>query len=182
MVDLAGYVGRLGDALGSLKADDLERAKALLFAMRSRGGTVWVCGNGASAANAGHCVAHLSERGFRTVDMAARTPSLTALSNDHGYAKAWLLMLRQAATRGDCLLAISASGDSPNVLAALAEARRIGMATLGLLGFGGGAALSLCDVAVVVRAAIYGPVEDAHSAVIHVLTDASPPSVFEAAP
>lgn len=169
MDELAQYLDQLSAVLVSLKTETLNHARELLEKVRTRGGTVWACGNGASAASVGHCVLHLSERGFRTVDMTARSASLTALSNDHGYAKAWLLMLRQAARQEDCLLVISGSGDSPNILAALAEARRAGMPTLGLLGFGGGAASPLCDVAIVVHGAVYGPTEDAHSAAIHIL-------------
>ena len=94
---------------------------------------------------------------------------MSALSNDKDYGKAPALRLRANATDRDCLIVISGSGDSLNILTALSEAHSLGMTTLGLLGMGGGPARGLCRHFIVVESRNYGIVEDTHSAVIHLL-------------
>ena len=132
-------------------------------------GMVYVLGNGGSQANASHLSLHLQEVGVRARDLHAELPLLTAWSNDHDYSTVALNSLRRYAQIGDALVVVSGSGDSPNILVALAESRRIGIRTIGLLGFGGGAARSLCDLAIILPSHEYGPVEDVHSVIIHYL-------------
>jgi D-sedoheptulose 7-phosphate isomerase len=147
----------------------LEAIARWLDMTRLDGRTVFVLGNGGSYANASHLVLHLRDAGIKAVDLLADTSQLTALSNDGDYATAPRDRLTMEADSKDMLVVISGSGESANILLALAAANRIGMSTVGLLGFGGGAAKKLCDLAVVLPSKNYGVVEDCHSVVLHIL-------------
>ena len=155
--------------LAGVTADSLGTLANMLRQVRQDGGTVYVLGNGGSQANASHLSLHLQEVELRARDIHAELPLLTAWSNDHDFSTLALNSLRRDAQIGDALVVVSGSGDSPNILVALAESRRIGIRTMGLLGFGGGAAKSLCDCAVVLPGRDYGALEDTHSAIIHYL-------------
>lgn len=132
---------------------------------------LYVLGNGGSQANANHAVLHFKQAGIRAMDVMAELAMFSALANDYSYASGPRMLLTKQALPQDGLLVISGSGDSENVIMALAQAKQIGMTTLGLLGFGGGMALELCRLAIVLKPADYGPVEDAHSAIIHELAE-----------
>ena len=162
-----GYLEVLVRLLATVQPIQVDLLAAQL---RATTGTVWVLGNGGSQANASHLVLHLREAKIRAHDLMDGLPSLSALSNDTSYQAAPMNQLRALGNAVDTLLVISGSGNSINVLAALAEARRIGMVTLGLLAFGGGAALGLCKQAIVLDSSDYGPVEDACSALLHMLS------------
>ena len=140
-----------------------------IIALMQQAESIYILGNGGSQANASHLVLHLSEKGFKAHDLMAEIAYLTALANDFSYQHAPLFILRRQAREKDILLVISGSGDSMNVLAALAEAKRLGMGTIGFLGMGGGAALGLCQVAILVPSESYGTIEDCHSALAHLL-------------
>ena len=159
------YQGAVTDVLASVNAEVIASIGAVL----KEAGMVYVLGNGGSQANASHLSLHLQEAGVRARDIHAELPLLTAWSNDHDYSTLALNSLRRDAGPGDALVVVSGSGSSPNILVALAEARRIGIRTIGLLGFGGGAARSLCDLAIILPSHEYGPVEDVHSVIIHYL-------------
>jgi D-sedoheptulose 7-phosphate isomerase len=143
------------------------------------GGTVYVFGNGGSASTAEHFVCDLSKAartaGGRPLSLVAPTANsslLTALANDSSYPDAFAEQLEGAITDIDLAIAISASGNSPNVLRAVDVARRSGAFTIGLTGFGGGRLESLVDIALVVDSHDYGVVENAHLVVEHAVTAA----------
>ena len=153
--------------LGTIVVQDL---RPFIDQLQGFPGTVWVIGNGGSQANASHLVLHLQEHGIRAHDLLAESAHVTAVSNDHDYAKVASRTLRLLGGASDILIVLTGAGDSPNVILALAEARRIGMRTHGLLGFDGGQALALCNFSVLVASSNYGCIEDAHSAIIHAIT------------
>jgi len=147
---------------------DWAIAPRLVAALR-RAHFVYICGNGGSAANAVHLNLHLKECRILSFDMLGDSVWVSAYSNDNSYERTIRDFLHWCAKPSDVLVAISGSGDSVNIILALTEARRLKMTTIGLLGMGGGGALSLCDLACVVASDDYGVVEDGHSAVIHVI-------------
>ena len=163
------YLVALREALGRIDLEALGRVGTSLQQVKTQDGTVYLLGNGGSQANASHLVLHLINLGYRVHDLMAETAWLTACTNDHSYQSSPARRLSLVGRKGDALMVISGSGNSPNVLNALQEAKRKGMTTLGLLGFGGGFALQFCDYAVVLAQKDYGICEDAHSAVIHIL-------------
>jgi D-sedoheptulose 7-phosphate isomerase len=147
----------------------VEMAKVIFEAFRN-GHRLLLCGNGGSAADAQHLAAELLVRLRPTVDrdplpaltLAFDTSSMTAHGNDYEFAGYYARMVEAIGRPGDVLMAITTSGRSPNIINALGKARSMGLATLGLLGSGGGEAATLCDVALVVPSNVTGRIQEAH--------------------
>jgi D-sedoheptulose 7-phosphate isomerase len=145
----------------------------------AKGGKLLLCGNGGSAADAQHLAAELLVRLRPDIDRAAipaialtlDPSSMTACSNDYSYEVFFARMVQALGRPGDALIAITTSGKSPSILNALKEARRIGLSTLGLLGSGGGAALALCDRALVVPSSETGRIQEVHITAGHALME-----------
>jgi D-sedoheptulose 7-phosphate isomerase len=143
-----------------------------------KGGTIYSCGNGGSMCDAMHFAEEWTGR-FRR-DRAA-LPALafsdaahmTCIANDFGYEQVFARMVDAYGKPGDALLAISTSGNSPNVLAACRTAKAKGVSVVGLLGKGGGPMKDLCDVAVVVPLATTSDrIQEVHIKVIHAVIEA----------
>jgi len=153
-------------------------AEACIGAL-AKGGKLLLCGNGGSAADAQHLAAELLVRLRPNLDRAAipaialalDPSSMTACGNDYSYDVYFARMIQALGKQGDVLIAITTSGKSPSILKALEAARRIGMTTLGLLGSGGGAALALCDLALVVPSSETGRIQEAHITAGHALME-----------
>ncbi len=148
----------------------------MLLTCQARGRVVFVVGNGGSAATASHFACDLSKGTrrdgpptFHVVSLTDNVPLLTAWANDSGYDRVFSEQLTALARPGDLLVAISASGNSPNVVAAVDAARSCGMAVVGLSGRSGGRLAHLVDVVVNVPSDRIEVVEDAHLIVAHSL-------------
>jgi D-sedoheptulose 7-phosphate isomerase len=149
----AAYAGRLAAALADFDWTPATLLADELFDCWRTGRQVFLCGNGGSAANAVHLandfIYALSKRpgsGLRAEALAANTAVVTCIANDEGYDQIFALQLAVKARPGDVLIVLTGSGNSPNIVKALEEARRIGMRSYGLLGFSGGKSKPLCDV------------------------------------
>ncbi|MFF0223188.1 SIS domain-containing protein [Streptomyces sp. NPDC004629] len=171
------YLTALVDAARGLDVDDVTAAVDRIAAARARGATVFVAGNGGSAATASHMACDLAKTatpglsaGLRVVPLLD-TSVLTAWANDVSYEAVFAAQLATQARAGDLLVAISASGNSPNIVQALTTARAHRVETVALVGFDGGTARSLADVVITVPADHYGVVEDMHLAVNHMITE-----------
>lgn len=174
---LADYGNTLKSALLSVDSAALEQARALIENTASAGKRIYAIGNGGSAAIADHLCCDLTKgthiSGKPVVDthsMCANVPLYSAIANDFGFEKVFSTQIELFGRAGDVLLAISSSGNSPNILAAVTAARAIGMSTIGLSGFSGGALKSSADVSIHVGVNNYGVVEDAHQAIMHALS------------
>jgi D-sedoheptulose 7-phosphate isomerase len=112
-------------------------------------------------------------RPFRAISLVDNQALLTAQANDEGYDSVFVAQLESLLRPGDVVLGITASGNSPNLIEAFSFARAHGAVTVGLLGFDGGRLRELSDVAVTVRTAKgeYGPVEDLHLVIDHIVTN-----------
>lgn len=175
---LIEYRRQLRQAVDAVNLDDVFDIARRLRVVRQRKGTVYVLGNGGSSANAQHLVLHLRNRGHAAVDMLGDLAWLTADANDYDYGLApvhWLQNMPNG--QEHAVFVISGSGMSENVLAALAKAKEHRMMTLGLLGFGGGQARALCDASVTLPMEQYGPLEDVHSAVVHMVHEMLHPDI-----
>lgn len=146
---------------------------------RANGRRVFIVGNGGSAATASHFVCDLVKTAeveglepFMAFALCDNVSLMTAWGNDLRFEQIFAEQVRALAEAGDVLIVISASGNSPNIIASLNAAAAKDIQTIGLLGFDGGAALDLVDVAVHVPSHDYGVVEAAHSAVTHAITSA----------
>jgi D-sedoheptulose 7-phosphate isomerase len=149
----AAYAGRLCAVLADFDWTPVTLLADELFDCWRTGRQVFLCGNGGSAANAVHLANDLvfavSKRpgsGLRAEALSANTAVVTCIANDEGYDQIYALQLPVKARSGDVLIVLSGSGNSPNIVAALEAARRIGMRSYALLGYAGGKSKPLCDV------------------------------------
>lgn len=136
-------------------------------------------GNGGSAATSSHFSQDLAEVGrkaglnsFRTLSLTDNVPFLTAVGNDYGYVKVFSVQMAEVFNRDDVLVAISASGNSMNVIEAVKFAKKRGGITIGLVGFDGGRLGKMCDhvIHVISKKGEFGPVEDIHLILDHMIT------------
>jgi D-sedoheptulose 7-phosphate isomerase len=133
-----------------------------------RGGTLYFCGNGGSAADAQHIAAELSGRFYRNrpglaaVALTVNSSALTAIGNDFGFHEVFARQLEGLARPGDVLLAVSTSGSSANVLAAIEKAKSIGMQVVGMTGERGTSFAARCDLCLVVPSADTPRIQEAH--------------------
>lgn len=172
--NLMSTLARSRAALGS----QIEAAAEAITACFERGGKVLVCGNGGSAADAQHFAAELvgrflidGRRGLPVLALTADTAMLTAWSNDVGFDDVFARQVQAFGREGDLLLAISTSGRSPNVLAALQAAREQGLTTVALLGGRGGDALALTDLPLVVPSTDTPRIQEVHILALHLICE-----------
>jgi phosphoheptose isomerase len=161
-------------------APDIARAGELLAGCLRQGGKVLSCGNGGSAADAQHFSSELLGR-FETersslpaVALTTDTSTLTAVGNDYGYDSVFSRQVTGLGRRGDALLAISTSGNSENVIAAVAAAQAKGMAVIALTGRDGGrmaGALTSSDIEIRVPSSRTIRIQEVHLLIIHSLCD-----------
>ncbi|HWP36938.1 MAG TPA: SIS domain-containing protein [Gemmatimonadales bacterium] len=157
-------------------AEDIARAAALMAECFRAGGRLYLCGNGGSAAQCQHLAAEFVNRLNRgrerpalpAVALTADTATLTAIGNDWGFEQVFARQVEALGRRGDVLLAITTSGESSNLLAALRRARDLGLHTI-LIGGLDGRARTLADVAVLVPARDTPLIQEAHGAILHAL-------------
>ena len=157
-------------------ADAFARWVEMTHAADVAGQSIYIVGNGGSASTASHMAADLSRAALETDGLPLNCRCLSdsmaivsAWGNDVGFDSVFERQLTQLVEPGDVLVAISASGNSPNILAAVELARERGAYVLGFSGFGGGLLAKMADVAVVVESSEYGPVEDLHLLLNHLL-------------
>lgn len=170
------YISDLKTVLDQLSRQDLLVIIETLAKARQEGKTIYICGNGGSASTANHMVCDLSKN--TRVEGANRLKvigldsiaSLTAYANDEGYDRIFAEPILSLVQPGDVLLAISGSGNSPNVLRGVEAARQIGATTIGLTGFQGGQLKEMVDVCLVVPYNSLEQIEDVHLIINHILT------------
>lgn len=156
---------------------DLERAAEAIVTALKQGGKVLVFGNGGSASDAQHVAAELvgrfecERKGMAAVALTSDPSVLTSVANDYGFERVFARQVEALGRAGDVALAISTSGSSPNVLAALATAREIGLTTIALTGRDGGAAGRAADLHMNVPSASTPRVQEVHRTLLHVLCD-----------
>lgn len=173
------YIGGLVTALQAISPQTIARIAAVLERARAEGRLVLVLGNGGSAATASHFVVDLNKTAnrpghprLRAVALTDNVPVLTAWANDTRYDVVFAEQVENFVKPGDVVIAISASGRSPNVLAAARRARELGAATIGLTGSDGGDLVHLVDECLTIQSRVMGQIEDAHLAVGHMLAAA----------
>ena len=170
------YFALLSESVQTLPIDRVEQVSQILVAAYEKQRTVFVFGNGGSAALASHFACDLakgtvngSPKRFRIMALTDNVPLMTAWANDSRYEDIFSEQLANFAMPGDVAFAISASGNSPNVLKALRVAKQASLTTIGLTGFSGGRMLALCDACIVVPSDNMQVVEDLQLSVAHAL-------------
>lgn len=170
------YFEQMANASASIDRSRLAQAGDVLEQTYSHDKTLFVCGNGGSAAIAGTFVCDHSKLVQTDTNLTARVTSLadnmsmiTAIANDLSYDDIFLYQLKTLANFGDALLTISASGDSENVVRAATWARQNKMEVIAFTGFEGGRMADLATVHLHVQADNYGVIEDVHQSLMHLL-------------
>lgn len=153
---------------------NIERCAELIFQTFENGGKVLICGNGGSAADSQHLAAEFvgryetERRALAAIALTTDTSALTALANDYNFERVYSRQVEALARPEDLLIAISTSGNSPNVVAAILAARQIGCRTLGMTGAKGKKLASLCDECVLIPAERTARIQEAHITVAHI--------------
>lgn len=168
------YFHGLAAVLDKLPYDAIDQVTETLWEAYQQDRGLFVFGNGGSAALASHSACDLGKgtamngnRRFRVMSLTDNVPLMTAWANDQRYDDVFAEQLRSFVQRDDAVLAISGSGNSPNVLNGLQVARNSGAHTIGLTGFQGGKMKLLCDLCVIVPSDSMQLIEDFHVAVAH---------------
>jgi D-sedoheptulose 7-phosphate isomerase len=176
MMDFKQYKEYTQQALESVSESEVEELIDALYDAYEREATVYVIGNGGSAANASHFAQDLAkgtcrdmnqERRIRALSLTDNFAFFSALGNDEGYDQVFVQQLRTFCRPGDLLVAISGSGNSPNILRAIEYANANGVKTIGITGFSGGTLRTIADATVHVPLNDMCTAESIHSVVCH---------------
>lgn len=178
MTTLTQYMGELMKTMITVQGD-AEFQKAwqasvdLIVSTVQKGNTVFIAGNGGSAADAQHIAAEFvgrfkkERRSYPAVALTTDTSALTAIGNDYGFVRVFSRQLEGLGREGDLFIAISTSGNSVNLVHACAEARKQKMSIIGLLGNDGGLIKEFVDVAVVIPTSVTSHIQEMHMQVYH---------------
>jgi D-sedoheptulose 7-phosphate isomerase len=171
------YIGQLQQVLDDLPLEPLAAIIERLKEARRCGQRVYVFGNGGSAATATHMACDFSKNTvrddrprFQAVSLTDNMSVITAYANDDGYENIFAEPVMSLGRAGDVALAISGSGNSPNVLKGVQAARALGMTTIGLTGMGGGKLKEQVDICLIVPSNRIEQVEDLHLIIDHLVT------------
>lgn len=173
---LTSYMERLRVSFESLSLDQAISVIEVLNDNIKSGGTIFTCGNGGSAAIADHFVCDLvkgtasdSIVNPKAIPLLV-TPLLTAIANDIDYDEIFSFPLSKFARKGDILLSVSSSGNSPNIIKAIETAKKMDLISISFLGFDGGKAKEISDYSLHIPSDNYGICEDAHHVLMHVIS------------
>ncbi len=154
--------------------NSIQKCAELILETLESGGKILICGNGGSAADAQHIAAEFvgryetERKALPAIALTTDTSALTAIANDYGFERVFARQVEALGRTGDLLIALSTSGNSPNVNAAVMAARQIGCKTLGLTGSGGKKLASLCDACILVPAKRTARIQEAHITIAHI--------------
>tara|TARA_Y100000590_G_C15509314_1_gene934778 strand:- start:429 stop:1040 length:612 start_codon:yes stop_codon:yes gene_type:complete len=174
------YFSYLKSVLDKIDENEMNKLEEAFTFCQHNGNTIFVAGNGGSAATATTMANDIgfdiikktgTKSPFKLFSLVDNNSVVTAISNDVGYENIFINQLKIHYKKGDALIVISASGNSPNVLKAAEWVKEKGGKIIGFLGFDGGKLMGICDVSMHVKteSGEYGPVEDAHLIINHVL-------------
>ncbi|MHC8598984.1 D-sedoheptulose-7-phosphate isomerase [Arenicellales bacterium IMCC55707] len=172
------YFERLRQVLNGIDHSEIDRFVDLLLQARRSGRNIFFAGNGGSAATSSHFANDLSigtrqqKNPFKVISLVDNVATLSAIGNDYGYDQIFARQIKVYGQSDDLLVGISASGNSPNLLRAFEAGEKIGLITVSITAFDGGKLKELADhsVHVPTNAGEYGPAEDAHLILDHLIT------------
>ncbi len=160
-----------------------KAANEMILSLKSKG-KVLFCGNGGSAADAQHLAAELSGRFNYDRDplpseaLHVNTSYLTAVANDYGYDEVYARLVKGCGNKGDILVGLSTSGNSPNVIKAFECAKKSGMVTIGMTGATGGKMKDLSDVLINVPSENTARIQESHITIGHILCEIVESNIF----
>jgi len=172
------YITKLERGLRTIDSVAIAEVVEALEKARVEQRTLFIIGNGGSAATASHMsndLQKLASQGktpaYRAIALTDNVPLLTAWGNDEDYTAVFVRQLQALARSGDVLIAITGSGNSPNIVRAMEWAKDAGLETIALLGFDGGKAVDLADHVLLFPEDHYGRIEDAHMILEHMIAN-----------
>lgn len=173
---LSGYSKEITKGFNSIDLEELELIQKLMDKTIKNGNTIFSCGNGGSSAISDHFVCDFLKGAATDTKIqpiihsfTSNTPTLTAVANDISYDDIFSFQLKKYATNKDLLICISSSGQSLNIIAALEQAKKMGIQTISFVGFSGGKAKEISDYCIHIENNNYGIVEDVHQSLMHML-------------
>jgi D-sedoheptulose 7-phosphate isomerase len=172
-ISLDQHVEVFAEVVRSLTPTITECGEVICASIRA-GKKVLICGNGGSAADAQHIAAEFTgryeteRRALPAIALTTDTSALTAVSNDYGFERVFMRQIEALAAEGDCLIAISTSGNSPNVISAVMEARKRGCLIVGMTGANGKKLASLSDACVLVPSTRTARIQEVHITIAHI--------------
>ncbi|SAK84405.1 phosphoheptose isomerase [Caballeronia calidae] len=158
--------------------DEIWAAIDIIATSMGSGGKLMLCGNGGSAADSQHLAAEFTGRFIKdrrplpALALSTDTSALTCISNDYSYDDVFSRQVAGLGRKGDCLIGISTSGNSANVLRAVESAKDMGIRTIGLLGRDGGKLAKLCDMSIIVPSSVTARIQEAHILIGHTICGA----------
>jgi D-sedoheptulose 7-phosphate isomerase len=183
-LDARSFLDRVGKELLRVDSAEIEGLAELIYECYEQRRFVFLCGNGGSGSNASHFCEDLGKctlrredfendqkKRLRVLSLTDNTPYILAWANDEGFDRVFVEQLKNCASPGDLLIAISGSGNSPNVLRAVEWANQNGMKTMGCTGFAGGKLRKLAQRNFHVPLEDMGIVESIHLAAFHWVVD-----------
>ena len=173
------YFEYLGVVISNISLKEIENFVSLILDARDRGSTIFFIGNGGSAATASHFANDIAigsreyQKPFRVISLCDNLAVITAIGNDDGYEKIFSQQLRVLLKKQDVVVSISASGNSPNLIHAINTAKTMGAISVGISAFDGGKMKELVDFSLHVptKKGEYGPAEDAHMVLDHLVAN-----------
>jgi len=177
-----GYLDELKKTVDSVNLSDVQKIANVLLRAYKSNHRVFILGNGGSASTASHMACDLGkgtlknvynprEKRFQVISLTDNVATMTAFANDLSYDDMFAQQLHNLVSKGDVVIGISGSGNTPNIIKALMYAKSQGAVTVGFLGFGsGGKAKDLVDYDITIKSSSYGVVEDLHLVLDHILT------------
>lgn len=176
---LGEYLERTAGALRTIDLDAVARVVALVEKAYRDGRRVLVFGNGGSATTAAHLAEDLATyaipfsepRRLEVLSLAESPSVITALANDLSFDEVFAEQVQQWARPGDLVIAMSGSGNSPNIIAGVERAKRIGATTVGLTGFDGGRLRAMVDIPLHVEVEAMQNAQDGHMVIVHLIID-----------
>jgi len=173
------YIDYLSSVLNNISLTDIKKFIEVLLEARERESSIFFIGNGGSAATASHFANDIAigtrtyKKPFRAISLCDNQAVITAIANDDGYEKIFSQQLQVLLKKQDVVIAISASGNSPNLLDAISTAKKMNAITVGISAFDGGKMKEMVDVSLHVptEKGEYGPAEDAHMVLDHLVSN-----------
>jgi len=170
------YAVTLSKLLNCLDHDKIAEAAKEILRARDNGNNIYIIGNGGSAATASHFANDLligtrsKKKPFKAMALTDNNANITAVGNDFGYEYIFSKQLEPLASRGDLLIAFSASGNSKNIIEAVKVAKLKECTVIGISGFSGGLLKEVSDTCIHIESIEneYGPVEDIHMCLVHI--------------
>ncbi len=177
MIQVDDYLNDLGNTLKNIPVDKVKRVIQVLHHARMGGKQIFIMGNGGSASTSSHFVCDLAKNNyfeglppFKAIDLNSSNAIFTALANDEGYENVFSYQLRNYVKENDIVLAISTSGNSPNILKAVELANKMGAITIGFTGYEGGELAKMVNLEVRIESNEIRHIEDLHMIIAHLIS------------